>query len=358
MLASGSTDGNVFLWDREGGGLGRALATSVESANNVHFSRDGSWLLANGRPDNASLSTSQGIAWKVPAADPVPAPTWRTGYLHDMVRSPDGTTIIAEETAEGIVIADIKRGEQLDLIPVHTGGLGYLKFSHDGRAMVIVTPAGGVQVWESDKPGETRTVAGQYRMGFSRAYFDDSASIIAAYGGDKDAGADRVFIWDTKTGTEVNKLETGGQHIVDLAFSPDGRTLAGISLSGKVLIWSLSEVKPQAILTGHTTSAGSVAFNSDGSLLASSSGNEAILWDAARRVEIGTVDAQASSAGMLSFSPVTNTLAIGGRSPILLDVDEISWRSRLCDIAGRNLTPDEWATYVPDREYESVCPGS
>jgi WD40 repeat protein len=37
------------------------------------------------------------------------------------------------------------------------------------------------------------------------------------------------------------------------------------------------------------------------------------------------------------------------------DVDPNSWRERICDIAGRNLTQAEWAQYLPGEPYQITC---
>ena len=34
-----------------------------------------------------------------------------------------------------------------------------------------------------------------------------------------------------------------------------------------------------------------------------------------------------------------------------------SWRSRLCRLAGRNLTTEEWAQFLPGEPYRKTCPG-
>jgi hypothetical protein len=33
-----------------------------------------------------------------------------------------------------------------------------------------------------------------------------------------------------------------------------------------------------------------------------------------------------------------------------------NWQERACQIAGRNLTTEEWQQYLGDREYRETCP--
>ena len=36
--------------------------------------------------------------------------------------------------------------------------------------------------------------------------------------------------------------------------------------------------------------------------------------------------------------------------------NESSWKEKLCRIAGRNFTQEEWQRYLDDRPYEKTCP--
>lgn len=45
-----------------------------------------------------------------------------------------------------------------------------------------------------------------------------------------------------------------------------------------------------------------------------------------------------------------------GVVPIIIwDLDPESWIQKACQIAGRNLTQEEWAQYFPDEAYRKTC---
>ncbi len=71
-----------------------------------------------------------------------------------------------------------------------------------------------------------------------------------------------------------------------------------------------------ASLTGHTDAVNGVAFSPDARLLATSSDDKTI---------------------------------------ILWNPDVAAARHRLCDMLGRDLTDDEWTTYLGDRPQQPVC---
>jgi WD40 repeat protein len=48
---------------------------------------------------------------------------------------------------------------------------------------------------------------------------------------------DAVKLWDLVAHRKLLSFQTEGKHFIDLAFSPDGNTLAATSLSGITHLW-------------------------------------------------------------------------------------------------------------------------
>jgi WD40 repeat protein len=78
-----------------------------------------------------------------------------------------------------------------------------------------------------------------------------------------------VEVWDPATGRRVATLSgiTGG--VLDLAFNADGSQLATSSQDGTVRIWDPASGERILVLHGHYTGVFSVAFSPDGARLAS-----------------------------------------------------------------------------------------
>jgi WD40 repeat protein len=114
--------------------------------------------------------------------------------------------------------------------------------------------------------------------------------------------------------------------IDSMAFSPGGKTLATGNVDGTIWLWDVTTRKQiGGPFTGHGGSVTSVAFSPDGKTLASSSDDQTVrLWNVATPSQ--------------NLADATNLVRY------------------LCALAGRSLTPSEWAQYVPNLEYQTVCP--
>jgi WD40 repeat protein len=112
-------------------------------------------------------------------------------------------------------------------------------------------------------------------------------------------------------------------------------------------------------LSGHTQAVSGVAFSRDGSILASGSADGDIrLWDAKTHELLGILPAQQKAVQAIVFSPSEGILASVGEdnSIIFWDAGVDGWINEACRIANRNLTPQEWSTYMGSRSYRKTCP--
>jgi len=89
-----------------------------------------------------------------------------------------------------------------------------------------------------------------------------------------------------------------------LAFSPDGKWLAGGNFTGGAFVWDATTGRRQATLVGHTQGVKSVAFSPDGSRLVTAGDDRTVrLWDPATGVCVLTLRGPAAPILAARFTP-------------------------------------------------------
>ena len=129
-----------------------------------------------------------------------------------------------------------------------------------------------------------------------------------------------VWVYNARTGAEINLLTGHTSVIRSVAFNPDGSTLAGGGWDGTIHLWNATTGQHLNTLTGHRSAVRSVAFNPDGSTLASGSqGGTIRLWDAntgqhLRGLTALDVFGNTEIVNSIAFSPDGSILASAGKS--------------------------------------------
>jgi WD40 repeat protein len=101
-------------------------------------------------------------------------------------------------------------------------------------------------------------------------------------------------------------------HVISLAWSPSGKTLAAASVSGPITLFDADTGKPIAILAGHSFGTTQVAWRPDGSLLASAGQDGKVrLWDTATFAERASMPGGAAWVEHVCWHPSGTVLNSG-----------------------------------------------
>jgi serine/threonine protein kinase len=137
-------------------------------------------------------------------------------------------------------------------------------------------------------------------------------------------GLDRlIYLWDTKTWEARGPLKGHTGDVTGLSFSPDGTRLASVTSSADtclVRVWDVATGRQAPTLGDRGAGMWDVAYSPDGQTLACGGGNSTLhLFDVASGTKRPTVPNVATRlVRTLSFSPDGRRIATGGSGPTQL----------------------------------------
>ena len=171
-------------------------------------------------------------------------------------------------------------------------------------------PAGAVKLWDWPSAQLIRTFEPAGRA----LALSAQGRLLAIAGAKKD-----ITVWETATGKLLRQWPTKNP-VWCLNFSPDSRKLLSAGWqSGEVSIWNLDGHSPPQILSASPLHTWSAIFSADGAMIATTSSDQtARLWDAATLKPKGLFHGHNNEVWCAAFSPDGQRLATGGKDQTLM----------------------------------------
>ena len=146
---------------------------------------------------------------------------------------------------------------------------------------------------------------------FDMTYSPDGTLLAAA-------GTIGIWIYDARTGKELNLLIEHMDSVSTVAFSPNNQLLASDGRDSTILLWDPHTGKRKATLTGHQEGVNSVAFSPDGKSLVSGGNDETIrLWDVSTGEQLLTFAGHAGGVSEVMYSPDGEMLVSHGMDEMI-----------------------------------------
>lgn len=239
--------------------------------------------------------------------------------------------VIGAEPTVKLLSADIR----------HESTIRTTAFSPDGKLLAVGggkgihrkpndPPSAELSVWDVTTRTKRVTLEGHTDSIWTVAFSPDGKT-LASGSFDK-----TVRLWDVATGKELAVLKDSPCGVFSVAFSPDGKTLAGSvwvcfdkemkadwSKPGTVLLWDVATQKVRTTLKVDIGAVKQLAFSPDGKTLATAArkldakkdqfvSGEVWFWDVATGKHTDTLKAHPAGFSAFAYSPDGKTLATAG----------------------------------------------
>ena len=182
---------------------------------------------------------------------------------------------------------------------------------------------------------------------------------------------------DARTGEAAGTLSTtlGDDEVKRLAFSPDGKTLAGaagsmhnLHLPSTIVLWDAASHGTPRVLRGHSASITTLAFSPDGKTLAAGCADQTVrFWDVATGREAGRLEVDPEWPEAIAYAPDGKTLAVASgealklwdlpanRLRAVLEPDGFGVQSLAFSPDGRTLAAVGFGTGAAPRRARCAC---
>ncbi|PIL23289.1 transporter [Ganoderma sinense ZZ0214-1] len=282
-VVTASNDGTIIVWNPEGGTASQEWFAHRRGVRALALSPDSQRLVSTGGRDDTL--TVWDVSNGVRQAGVIEG---HTESVTSCAWSPNGA-LIGSASADGTVrVWDAQTFEQRDLFeyPWPVDFLEHLRFSPDSRFLSWANRPlrkRGCMIWSplSGEPAKglfSESIGDGVHVN-ALSFDSESRRIAVAYAHGRAHTENVVRLWDVATGALLAQMAGHEMMLMDVSFSPDGRSVLSTSCDATAKIWDAEDGREIACLDILEFSMPAARFSPDGRYVATTSWGGAVqLW--------------------------------------------------------------------------------
>jgi WD40 repeat protein len=294
----------IRLFDLKSGKEIKRLGDQNAPAYFLSFSSDGQTLI--------SVGPGEAIRWDVASGQKMSE--WKLNRTAALDISPDRkflASVDGDSEDKTVHLCDTVTGKEIARLKDHQRPIVTVAFSPDGKYLASGNPFEPIDLWDL----ETLTVVRRFehQQGGMQLRFSVDGRTLAS--GSMDGS---VRLWDVETGNALPPLTGYRGWINEVAFAPDGKTIALAGADSQLIhFWDVATATECRIAAGHRGQIQTISFSPDGKLVATAGGDwrdrdhTIYLWDAGTGKEVRKFVGHAGKIRTLHFSPDGKRLVSG-----------------------------------------------
>ncbi|MFJ8110783.1 TIR domain-containing protein [Streptomyces sp. NPDC096132] len=342
VLATGSADGTVRLWDPVSGRCRHLLPIHPRGVWPLALDADGS-LMATGDADGVVTVWDTGSGTALHRLPGHSAPVYTVAF------GPGNATLVTGDASTAVRLWDLATGRRIGELPGHHSAVYRARFSPDGTLLATGDRGDGrlggtVRIWDLADRSLRHEFTGHTGRVYTLDFHPGGRFLVS---GDTEG---EVRLWDLTAGAGAGLLGGCRGAVYQVLFDPDGTLLAAGDSQGVVRLWRIApEADPVAVpLTRqpaeHRGSVWVCKFRPHGDTpapdtgaLLVTGGNDGVvrLHDPATSQGRRILRGHGRRIGTLSFSADGAILAAGGNDGVIRLWDSVTGR-RLRELTGQS----------------------
>jgi WD40 repeat protein/DNA-binding CsgD family transcriptional regulator len=252
------------------------------------------------------------------------------GAANEVVFSPNGKQFLAAYEDGTIIFWDTASGQEIQRLQGGAGAMTSVAFNRDGRMALSASDDGTTTLWDVEYKTEVRRYPSSPGVWLSRVAFGpvNKYGRLTVWGLSSD---NAISVWDLDSGQRIAGMPPGSNQYRDIAFTPDGETVA-LAYGGMILLNNPGlgdgEQRLMQISKAGRASITALATSSDNALLVSGDEEGNLeLWNLPVRNDLDaiTVTTAASLGNSVLFPDrrymVSSTGSADTITPTLVKID-------------------------------------